>query len=97
MHQQLPTHPPPPRRRWKWTRRVAIAVLLLVVVASGTIGLLFFLAQREWREAVAEADRLDPGWRLEELEAKRAQIADADNAALCTLAAYKLLPKGWPD
>lgn len=46
--------------------------------------------------AVEEADRLDPGWRLEELEAKRDAIADADNSALCVLAAHERLPKGWP-
>jgi hypothetical protein len=46
--------------------------------------------------AVEEADRLDPGWRFEELEAKRPVIADADNSALCVLAAHERLPKNWP-
>src|SRR5260370_9635314 len=69
---------------------------LLVMLAAGWLLLLFFLAQRDWREAVAEADRLDPGWRFEELQAKRAEVADEDNAALCVLAASKLIPGSWP-
>jgi hypothetical protein len=42
-----------------------------------------------------QADRLDPGWRLEELEAKRAGIPDAENSALVVLNAARLLPKSW--
>jgi ABC-type transport system involved in multi-copper enzyme maturation permease subunit len=34
----------------------------------------------QWREAVAEADRLDPGWRLDELEARRRILPDEDNS-----------------
>jgi hypothetical protein len=64
---------------------------------------LFLLAWRgyEWyldrdlREAIAEADRLDPGWRLMDLEAARAEVSDEENAALQVLAAKKLLPAGW--
>jgi hypothetical protein len=43
-------------------------------------------------EAAAEADRLDPGWRLEDLEKKREVIPDEDNGALVILAATKLWP-----
>jgi hypothetical protein len=45
--------------------------------------------------AVAEADRLDPGWRFEELEQARAKVSDADNAAPLVLASVTLLPKPW--
>src|SRR5439155_21485535 len=50
---------------------------------------------RDFRAAIAEADRLDPGWRLAELEAGRAQIPDAENAAIQVAAAKKLVPPGW--
>jgi hypothetical protein len=50
---------------------------------------------REYRAAIAEADRLDPGWRLFELEAARAEVPDEENAALQILAAKKLMPAGW--
>jgi hypothetical protein len=46
--------------------------------------------------ALAEQDRLEPGWRLPDLEAARAPVADADNGALCVARAFALLPPGWP-
>jgi hypothetical protein len=49
----------------------------------------------EAKEAAAEADRLDPGWRFEQLEGGRAEVPDAENGALVVLAAHKLLPKSW--
>ncbi len=79
-----------------------------VILAVGTFGGLSFaviwalsvyfnwITDRNLQEAIAEADRLDPGWRLEELEAKREEIPDAENAALCVEAAYKLFPTNWP-
>jgi hypothetical protein len=48
------------------------------------------------REAEARADRLDPRWRLEEIEAKRAVIPDEENAALRVLEARSWLPRNWP-
>jgi len=75
----------------------------LVWIALIASPFLFLLAWRgyEWyldrdlREAIAEADRLDPGWRLADLEAARADIPDAENAALQVLATKKLIPAGW--
>src|SRR5262249_1737408 len=48
------------------------------------------------RDALAETDRLDPGWRLEELEAKRALIPDEENSAIDLIKARTLLPRRWP-
>jgi hypothetical protein len=45
---------------------------------------------------VAEADRLDPGWRWEELQAKRAAAPDAENAALVILRLKGRWPAGEP-
>jgi hypothetical protein len=39
-------------------------------------------AEQALQEAIAEADRLDPGWRLEELEENRKAVAAEKNAAL---------------
>lgn len=97
MKPKVLTYVSPSQRRWRWARRLALVVGLLVVLVAGWLLLLYFLAQREWREAVAEADRLDPGWRFEELQAKRAEVAGEDNAALCVLAALKVLPRSWPE
>jgi hypothetical protein len=52
-----------------------------------------FRSDRALQEAIAEADRLDPGWRLEEIEAKRAKVPDAENSALCVLKVNELLSK----
>jgi hypothetical protein len=49
----------------------------------------------EAQKAAAEADRLDPGWRFEDLEGGRAEVPDEENAALVVLAAAKLLPRSW--
>ena len=45
--------------------------------------------ERRLRAAVAEADRLDPGWRFAELEAARAKVPDDRNGALVVTAAAK--------
>ncbi len=87
--------PSRPRCHRRW-------LLLGVPVAIALAVLAFFLlpdpSERELREAIAEADRLDPGWRWEELEARRKAIPDEENAALCVLAVDRLMNSGlhWP-
>ncbi len=88
-----------PRRR-KWV------FISLTVAAAPLIGLGFFLgiylyrtsqADRQLEEAIAEADRLDPDWRFEELEQKRAAVPESENAASQVLAVKRLLPNlPWP-
>ncbi len=87
---------PPKSPRTRWRRRITLALLVLVVAAGGGIGLMFYLAEHQWHEAVAEADRLDPGWRFEELESRRDVIPDVENAARRVLAAAAALPASWP-
>jgi hypothetical protein len=70
--------------------------LAFLVLGGACLLLIFYLAESEWRDAVAEADRLDPGWTFDELEAARASIPDEANSALCAKAAHGLLPAGWP-
>ncbi len=90
--------PRKPRRRWRKPLLLATLVLLIVV---GTPAALYLYHSRAadaaLEEALAETDRHDPGWRLEDLEAKRRVIPDAENAALRVLAAAKHLPKNWED
>jgi hypothetical protein len=84
-----------PRPRWR--RRLLWAVLILVAVVAGGCFVISYLVEEEWRDAVAETDRLEPdGWQLEDLEARRATVPDERNAALQVLAAQKLVPNGWP-
>ena len=46
---------------------------------------------------MAEADRLDPGWRWDDLLAARPNPPDKENAALRIDAIRKSMPRKWPD
>jgi hypothetical protein len=82
----------PRRSRW-WRRLVYLGFFFgLVLVALGSwYSYDEFRNDRALQEAIAEADRLDPGWRLDEIEAKRANVPDAENSALCVLRVRKLM------
>src|SRR5262249_16961233 len=54
--------------------------------------LLHHAAGRELRGAIEETDRLDAGWRLSEMEARRSVIPDERNSALQALKVRPLLP-----
>src|SRR5262249_9192666 len=49
----------------------------------------------EIRAALAETDRLDPGWRFADLEKARPAVADGENSAIVTIAARRLLSRAW--
>jgi hypothetical protein len=85
----LETPPQPSLRRRRWWPIILGIGLLLFLLAGGYVLLIFYLSDRNLRLVRAEADRLDPGWRLEELEARRAALADDQNAALVILSAVK--------
>ncbi len=80
----------PIRRMLMWGAPIACPVIFLMA----WLGYEWY-QDRELRAAIAEADRLDPGWRLAELEAARAEVPDEENAALQVLAARRLIPPGW--
>jgi hypothetical protein len=79
-------------RRWLF---VAVLVLLPVLLLLGIYFYIGYLADRGLREAQAEADRLDPGWRLEDILAHRPVYADEDNSARQVYQIKGLIPKGW--
>src|SRR5262245_9021223 len=89
-----PAQPKRGRRRLLW---LVLAGLLIAGVIVGVVFTLIDPSEQELREAIAEADRIDPGWRSEDLEARREVIPDDENAALCVLAACRQMPPGpWP-
>ena len=49
------------------------------------------------KQAEAEADKLDPGWRLDDLEARRAKVAPGADGAPRVLAVVRSLPQDWAD
>lgn len=80
----------------RWKRRVrTLAWVVLIWVGLPTATHYFLRWSTEWelRRAVAEADRLDPGWGLQDLENSRKVIADAENSALKILAIKKGMPE----
>jgi hypothetical protein len=83
--------------RWaRWLFWPLLALLLLLALAAAGLGVRHKLAVDRLAEATAETDALDPGWRLEDIEAARAQVPDETNGILALRATAKLLPKGWP-
>ncbi len=86
--------PPPtaPRVRWR--------LWLLLVVAAGLAAsawvYLYVGSDRRLKRAIAEADRLDPHWRLADVLADRPAIPDAENGALVSMAAKSKMPRVWP-
>lgn len=48
------------------------------------------------QQALAELDRTDPGWRLEDIEAARAEIPEEENSARVVVAAARQMPQRWP-
>jgi hypothetical protein len=84
-----------PGRRLGRMRRVVIAIPTCLVLLA--VGYLVHsrLEERTLRDALAETDRLSPGWRLDDLEAARARVPDDRNAALLVLAARDRIPPEW--
>jgi hypothetical protein len=87
----------PPRsilRRKTLLLSVATLSPILFIVAGWLY--LHVVGDSRLTQALAEADRLDPGWRLPDIEARRAAIPDAENGMVLVLTAHSLLPKPWP-
>lgn len=86
-----PTLPPTqarPRRRW-WLRGLMLIALPIVAVA-GLYSYVTISSRLSLAEAEAEADRSDPDWRLEAVQAKRKVLADDENSALHLIAVARL-------
>jgi hypothetical protein len=82
-----------PRRAWRqWFLRGLLGVVACAALPAGYYAYRMISAHQILRAAVDEADGTDPGWRLEELEARRTPVADADNAGLVVAAAHRLMP-----
>jgi hypothetical protein len=89
---------PAARPRSRLKRWVLSALLLLLTIVSFPILKEYYArwhARKELAEVISEVDRLDPRWRLEDIEADRRQIAPGQNAAAVALAASRLLPRDW--
>jgi hypothetical protein len=69
----------PVRRRWR------LLIACAIILAAAPVAFWWYMTwaeERDFRAAVAETDRLDPGWRLDDILAARPPIPDDRNAAL---------------
>jgi hypothetical protein len=91
----VPVDQPPRSRR---RRYFIIGLLLLLGLGLALPSLYcFFVADTDLREALAEADRMDPdGWRLLDLEAQRTAYPDDQNSGLLLIRLYPQIPPSWP-
>jgi hypothetical protein len=79
-----------PRRR----RRRVMLVFLILVLVTGSVAVYFLRSlSSELDDAIAKLDRLDPAWRMEDIEASRKAVPAAKNSALHIMAITKL-PSG---
>jgi hypothetical protein len=82
----------PPRR---WLRRAIVGAVILVAVILGGGLYVNSIWERELREAIAEAERSDPDWRLMDLENKRPVIPDAENSSVQMARVKQAQPAKW--
>ena len=88
-----------PRRKRRLFRPRNLLLLGIGLMLAGAVGTWFWAANastRHLRAAESEADRLDPGWRLADLLAKRAEVPFEENSAFQVSRARRLMPAGWP-
>ncbi|HTU19464.1 MAG TPA: hypothetical protein VMG10_15495 [Gemmataceae bacterium] len=84
------------RRKLRWLKRITSGLLIILIVAVCAWACWPNAAQQRLKEALAELDRSDPGWRLEDIEAAREPIPEGENSARVVMAAFNLLPRQWP-
>jgi hypothetical protein len=85
---------PTRRVRYRWRIGLAVCVTLAIGLAAG-FWYLSWAEERDFQEALAETDRLDPGWRLDAIEAARPIIRPEENSALVVIEIHKACTLSW--
>jgi hypothetical protein len=88
------SEPTVPRRR-RWPRRLFVGAVIVVAVVVAWGAYLTYLWDAELREALAEADRTDPGWRLADIDAQRPTIPDEENSSVQMAKVKQARPAKW--
>jgi hypothetical protein len=82
----------PPRRRWRfWLPLLGVSVLAFTT----SVVIWVVWTNGDLQAAIAEADRLDPRWRLEEIEADRFTPPPGQNATDKIVAIQRHMPADW--
>src|SRR5262245_34704450 len=79
---EAPTTPQAPMRRRRWPRVLLVSLLLFFGFPACLYFYMAWSAARDTESALAETDRLDPGWRLDDIEAAREMLDPTQNSAL---------------
>jgi hypothetical protein len=85
--------PPLPRRRRRWL----LLLLVPLALVAAAWAYLYFGSDHRLNRALAETERLDPHWRLDDIQAQRADVPDAENGALTVIAVRAKSPPRWPE
>jgi hypothetical protein len=97
MQTVIPPRPKGGRRTWRWILLSTLGLFLFTVFMGE---LYHWIVESQSRkalgQAVARIERDDPDWHFEQIESRRAEVADEKNGGLRVLAAHKLMPKDWP-
>jgi len=85
-----------PRPRMSCLKGLGWLVLMLALLAA--LGVFWHRGQTasKLQQTLAEMDRTEPGWRLEDIEAARDDMPEEDNSARVVVAAAEQLPRPWP-
>jgi hypothetical protein len=70
--------------------------LVLLLVLAGLYGFLALKANREVEDAVAEIERVDPRWQLDDIEADRTVLPEKENSAFTAMGVKPMMPDKWP-
>jgi hypothetical protein len=84
-----------PARR-KWPIVVFVLVLLLVCMLAGSYISFRNVGRSELQAAIAEVERHEPRWRLDDVEIDRAVVPEERNSARTAMGVKALLPPKWP-
>ncbi len=85
-----------PRSSWGWLKGIGWCLLVLALLVAVFLFWNHSKGTSKLQQTLAELDRTEPGWRLEDIEAARAEIPDEENSARVVVAAADLIPRGWP-
>jgi hypothetical protein len=85
-------HTPTAKRR---RRRRLLWLLVPPALVAGAWLYMYRAGDQQLTRAVAEAERSDPHWRLDDVLAERAAIPDEENGARTALAAKAKIPPRW--
>lgn len=76
---------------------IAARSLVAMIPAFGLVAAAGAADGPNLKQAEAEADRLDPGWRLADLQAKRPKIPPAQDGGARVLEVFRAMPQEWKE